>query len=432
MKNTIERRFMRTEVRAKKGNDGPSTVSGYAAVFNQVTDLGWFREIIMPGAFQRALKEGQDVRCLFNHDPNYILGRTKSKTLTLSEDANGLMYDCEAPATEIARSILTSIERGDVDGSSFGFTVRKQEWIEEKDEEGRFITTRKILDADLFDVSPVVFPAYDGTTSEARSRMFPDGVPQEVRSHMKKRAEDDGECQCDCDACMDGDCENCDMDYCDDPYCNHGGDVEEENSRRPAGERRDKKTKRVDGEDLTARCFLIVGDKSDTSTWKLPWKFSTDEKTKSHLRNAVARFNQLKGVTEAQKKSAWSKLKRLCKKYGVDVSEENSKKWNLTEAQFRDLRADTVDPDGDGDDDSDVVSALQDAADAVDDYVGVLDEAADDYGADSLRAVSTEGKKVIAMIEKAMAAAEKELSEADEGDDTERARMRIRALKATV
>ncbi|MGH9522725.1 MAG: HK97 family phage prohead protease [Terriglobales bacterium] len=431
MKNVIERRFMRTEVRAKKAGDGPSTVSGYAAVFNQVTDLGYFREIIVPGAFKRALQEGQDVRCLFNHDPNYILGRTKSKTLTLSEDTNGLMYECEAPATEIARSILTSIERGDVDGSSFGFTVRKQEWIEEKDEEGRFITTRKILDADLFDVSPVVFPAYDGTTSEARSRMFPGGMPEEVRAHLK-RDDEDGECQCPCDPCQNGDCADCDMDYCDDPYCNHAGDDEEENSRRPKGERRGQTTKRVDGEDLTARCFLIVGDKTDMSTWKLPWKFSTDEKTKSHLRNAVARFNQLKGVSEEQKKSAWSKLKRLCKKYGVDVSEENSKKWNLTDVQFRALRSDAVDPDGDGDDDSDVINALQDAADAVDDYEGILDQAADDYDADSLRAVSTEGKKVIAMIEKAMAAAEKELSEADEDDDTERARMRVRALKAGV
>jgi uncharacterized protein len=85
------------------------------------------------------------------------------------------------------------------------------------------------------------------------------------------------------------------------------------------------KTKRVDGEDLTADCFLIVGDKDDTSTWKLPWKFSTEEKTKSHLRNALARFNQLTGVSEEDKKKAWTKLVSLCKKYGIEVSDDNKK-----------------------------------------------------------------------------------------------------------
>ena len=83
------------------------------------------------------------------------------------------------------------------------------------------------------------------------------------------------------------------------------------------------KTKRVDGEDLTASCFLIVGDPDDTSTWKLPVKFSTDAKTKSHLRNALARFNQLSGVSEADKKKAWDKLVAMCKEHDIDVSDDS-------------------------------------------------------------------------------------------------------------
>ena len=88
---------------------------------------------------------------------------------------------------------------------------------------------------------------------------------------------------------------------------------------------KDAKTKRVAGEDLPASAFLIVGDKDDTSTWKLPVVFSTDKKTESHLRNALARFNQLKGVSQEQKDAAWKKLVALCDKHGIEVSDEKAK-----------------------------------------------------------------------------------------------------------
>jgi hypothetical protein len=85
---------------------------------------------------------------------------------------------------------------------------------------------------------------------------------------------------------------------------------------------KEAKTKRKAGEDLPASAFLIVGDKDDTSTWHLPVKFSTEEKTKSHLRNALARFNQVKGVSAEVKAKAWKRLLTLCRKHGIDVSEE--------------------------------------------------------------------------------------------------------------
>jgi len=87
-----------------------------------------------------------------------------------------------------------------------------------------------------------------------------------------------------------------------------------------------EKTKRVDGEDLTASAFLIVVDAAKTDTWNLPWKFSTDAKTKRHLRDALTRFNQLKDVPNAAKKKAWKRLIALCKKYDIEVTDEHAGK----------------------------------------------------------------------------------------------------------
>lgn len=88
---------------------------------------------------------------------------------------------------------------------------------------------------------------------------------------------------------------------------------------------KEAKTKRVAGEDLTAADHIIVGDKDDPSTWKLPWHFSTEAKTKRHLRNALARFSSLKGVSAEDKKAAWTKLKRLCEEHDIEVSDESTK-----------------------------------------------------------------------------------------------------------
>lgn len=89
--------------------------------------------------------------------------------------------------------------------------------------------------------------------------------------------------------------------------------------------RKDAKTKRVAGEDLTADCFAYVGDKDDTSTWKLPIKFSTDAKTKSHVRNALARFNQTKGIPDDEKAKVKAKIVAAAKKHGIEVSDEAEK-----------------------------------------------------------------------------------------------------------
>jgi ATP-dependent protease ClpP protease subunit len=94
------------------------------------------------------------------------------------------------------------------------------------------------------------------------------------------------------------------------------------------------KTKEVDGEHLTTGDFVYVGDPDKTDTWSLPWHFSTDEKTKSHLRNALARFDQDEVIPESHKAEAHAKLLRLCKEHGIDVTKDGKKAKNETATGF--------------------------------------------------------------------------------------------------
>jgi hypothetical protein len=152
-------------------------VRGYAAKFNvESENLGsedfQFIETIAPGAFDDVLKD--DVRALFNHDPSAVLARSKNGegTLTLGVDETGLWYEFEAPDTQAGRDLVTSIERGDVDQSSFSFIVgeKGQKWEETKDGEGPTITRRMITKIKrLLDVSPVTYPAYPDATVALRS-----------------------------------------------------------------------------------------------------------------------------------------------------------------------------------------------------------------------------------------------------------------------
>lgn len=146
--------------------DAAPVVRGYAAVFESETVIaGMFREVVAPGAFDQAVGR-DDVRALFNHDPNYVLGRTTVGTLRLSVDERGLRYEVDPPATQWARDLMTSIGRGDVSQSSFGFRVKKDSWTQPENNQG--LPLRTIEDVELFDVSPVTYPAYPETSVAAR------------------------------------------------------------------------------------------------------------------------------------------------------------------------------------------------------------------------------------------------------------------------
>ncbi len=165
----MERRAFNT-IFTRAGEGTGRTVEGYAAVFNSTTRIGggWgYDEVIEAGAFDDAISVS-DCRALFNHDPNHLLARQSSGTLQLSLDAKGLMYKFEMP--ESRADLLEMMERGDLKESSFAFTVKEQEWLEEKDADGDWKYTRIIKKVDkLYDVSPVTYPAYADTSVAKRS-----------------------------------------------------------------------------------------------------------------------------------------------------------------------------------------------------------------------------------------------------------------------
>ena len=157
--------FEDIEMRVETDDDGKSKLSGYAAVFNRDSvDLGGFIERIMPEAFKESLKSS-DVRALFNHNPDHVLGRNTAGTLRMAENSKGLKFEVDLPDTQIARDVATSVERGDISGCSFSFTTREDVW---RTVDGQEI--RELIEIDtLFDVGPVSFPAYPDTTVAARS-----------------------------------------------------------------------------------------------------------------------------------------------------------------------------------------------------------------------------------------------------------------------
>jgi hypothetical protein len=172
-----------SELRAS--DDGGKKIGGYAALFGVTSDDLYFgEETIEPGAFTKTLQEA-DVRALWNHDTNFVLGRNKAKTLTLREDDKGLFYEAKTPNTGWAKDLVVSIDRGDVTQSSFGFRTIRDEWHQVDD-----INTRRILEVELFDVSPVTFPAYPQTDVAVRSLLRHEGAKdEEIEGLSEKLAE---------------------------------------------------------------------------------------------------------------------------------------------------------------------------------------------------------------------------------------------------
>lgn len=159
----VERRaWAVTELRVE-GEDGERKIVGHAAVFDKLSvDLWGFRETIAPGAFKNAVKG--DVRALWNHDSNFILGRTTAGTLRLEEDRHGLAIEIDPPETQFARDLMVSIDRGDVTQMSFAFATVEDRWEKKGGE-----NIRTLIEVELFDVSPVVYPAYPQTDVGLRS-----------------------------------------------------------------------------------------------------------------------------------------------------------------------------------------------------------------------------------------------------------------------
>ena len=197
-----------TEMRAMSEGDEMSLV-GYAAKFNspskQMTDKSGisFVETIAPGAFTRALAANADVRCLFNHDSNRVLGRTKSGTLTLKQDDKGLAFRCMLDSRQQAhRDLHAAVDRGDISECSFAFAPNGpdgDDWQDTRTADGWQIV-RTLKDVNLFDVSAVTHPAYNDTSVSAREATMTPEIRSIVNKLVEKRAKavaekrDDNDC----------------------------------------------------------------------------------------------------------------------------------------------------------------------------------------------------------------------------------------------
>ena len=172
----IERRSTNSPVQVlqhRRGTpNGLDQIAGYAAVFNEefvlFEDEGYrVVEIIAPDAFSDVM--GDDVRCLFNHDADNVLGRTTNRTLSMRQDPTGLRFQNTLNRqTPIGQSVFEFVKRGDVSGCSFAFIVAEDAWAEARQADGRTRVQRTITKIKtLFDVGPVTYPAYEQTSVSA-------------------------------------------------------------------------------------------------------------------------------------------------------------------------------------------------------------------------------------------------------------------------
>lgn len=186
-----ERRMcVKAELRVSDaGGAGMPVIEGYAALFNVRSEhLGFYFEEIRAGAFTRTLAEDDDVRALIDHESSRILGRTTANTLDLWEDDWGLGVRIHPPQTQLARDLVTSMRRGDIDQMSFAFAGYgkdgrvKDTWtIDDNDDE-----IRTLEEVKLYDVSIVTFPAYPDTTVAVRSRDAFRTVAADIRRRRRK------------------------------------------------------------------------------------------------------------------------------------------------------------------------------------------------------------------------------------------------------
>lgn len=185
MTRTFERRtfdLSQIQIRAADEKTGSLRFSGRPVVYDQLSlDMGGWQEVIKPGAAARTLAAQPDVRFLINHDPNLLLARSSSGTLTLGEDNDGITIDAAMADVSYARDLAVLLERGDLSQMSFGFWITRDEWS------GNLHVVHE-FDLDGGDVSAVTFPAFAQTSAELRS--FAESKVQSLRGFPTGLAKD--------------------------------------------------------------------------------------------------------------------------------------------------------------------------------------------------------------------------------------------------
>ena len=159
------------EVRAS-GADGKRTIAGYIdynSPSDGLTDR-WgdrFIEELAPGCFDGSLAT-REVVGLWSHDTAQVLGNTRSKTLRVTSNNDRLSFELDLPDTQAGNDAWEIIQRGDVSGLSFGMVVKNDKWSD-VDQDGQTIYKRTVIEADLYEVSPIAFPAYPSAEVACRS-----------------------------------------------------------------------------------------------------------------------------------------------------------------------------------------------------------------------------------------------------------------------
>jgi len=174
-------------IETRADGDNIIKIIGYGAVFSKRYRVMGFSEEIEPGAFTGTLAGSPDIRGMFNHSPDFLLGRTKSGTMDVEEDKRGLRYEIRADALDPqAQSVARKIARGDVDGSSMAFFVHREEWTE-KDGKPQVRTIKEI---ELIETGPVTMPASPATSSKIQRALEETGIEFEaiVGLAIKRRA----------------------------------------------------------------------------------------------------------------------------------------------------------------------------------------------------------------------------------------------------
>ena len=191
MKNKLERRSFTFDVRATEGENGEKIITGRPIVYEAKTDLGYFDEVIARGALDGA--DLRDVRFLVNHDTSMIpLARSRrnngNSTMKLSTDFDGMSMDfvkLDVENNSDARALYSAVQRGDITGMSFMFSIDAQEWL---DLESEHPTRRITKIGKVVEVSAVTFPAYDSTEISARSKEALESARLELESAREQRA----------------------------------------------------------------------------------------------------------------------------------------------------------------------------------------------------------------------------------------------------
>lgn len=181
----MEKRVVNTGGFSTREEGKAKVIEGYFAVFDKPYEVcpGWIEEIA-PGAFDRTLKEGGDVKTLWNHNTDIVLGSTANGTATLAQDEKGLRGEAQINTDDTdALNAYARIARGDVRGCSFGFDILSQE--EMFDEDGTYRT--RLTDIRLYEVSPCTFPAYQQTSISARNSEALEAAKKRLREAKEQK-----------------------------------------------------------------------------------------------------------------------------------------------------------------------------------------------------------------------------------------------------